>query len=193
MGEQLSGVGDAALAAGLAAGDLDALDALYARYSTLAYSLAVRVLGDPGRAEDAVQDAFVQVWRRAATFDAARGTLRSWLLAVVRNRAVDYLRGTSRRALDELSLDIDVPAAGEGADPWREVSQSLERRAVRDALAVLPHEQRQVIELAYFGGYSQSEISRMVDVPLGTVKGRTRLALEKLSSYLQGRGLIDGH
>jgi RNA polymerase sigma-70 factor (ECF subfamily) len=183
---------DHQLALALARGEIDAMNVLYLRYGGLSYSLAVRILGDPGRAEEVVQEAFVKVWTRASSFDAARGSLRSWLLAVVRNRAIDYLRGVSARERDELELQVEIQAEGEGSDPWREVSQSLERSAVRDALGVLPVEQRQVIELAYFGGYSQQEISRMVDVPLGTIKSRTRLAIEKLYSYLQGRGLIDG-
>jgi len=191
MTPRKSDLSDPDLVQALAAGDVDAVRVLYARYGRLAYSLAVRILGDPGRAEEVVQDAFVRVWRRAASFDAGRGSLRTWLLTVVRNRAVDYLRGTARE-WDELELLGEVRAEGEGSDPWREVSQSLERAAVRDALAVLPLEQRQAVELAYFGGYSQQEISRMVNVPLGTIKSRTRLALEKLCSYLQGRGLIDG-
>ena len=191
MTPRKSDLSDLDLVQALAAGDIDAVHALYARYGRLAYSLAVRILGDPGRAEEVVQDAFVRVWKRAASFDAGRGSLRTWLLTVVRNRAVDYLRGTARE-WHELELLGEVRAEGEGSDPWREVSQSLERAALRDALAVLPLEQRQAVELAYFGGYSQQEISRMVNVPLGTIKSRTRLALEKLCSYLQGRGLIDG-
>jgi len=192
MTPRKSDLSDPELAAALAAGEADAVDALYLRYGALSYSLALRILGDTGRAEDAVQDAFVRVWRRASSFDAGRGSMRSWLLAVVRNCAIDLLRGSSARHRDELELLIEVPASGPGFDPWREVSQSLEREAVRSALRTLPLEQRQTIELAYFGGYTQQEISRMVDVPLGTIKSRTRLAMEKLCSYLQGRGLIDG-
>lgn len=191
MTPRMSDLSDLELARALAARDVDAVEALYARYGGLAYGLAIRVLGDPGRAEEVVQDAFVRVWKRAASFDPVRGSLRTWLLTIVRNRAVDYLRGTPHER-DELELVGEVRAEGEGSDPWREVSQSLERKAVRDALAVLPAEQRQAVELAYFGGYSQQEISRMVDVPLGTIKSRTRLAMEKLCSYLQGRGLFDG-
>ncbi len=192
MTPRSSELSDPELAMALAAGETDAVDALYQRYGTLAYSLALRILGGPGRAEDAVQEAFVRVWRRASAFDAARGSLRSWLLAVVRNCPIHLLRGTAARHRDDLELQVEIPGQGPGFDPWREVSQSLEREAVRSALATLPLEQRQTIELAYFGGYSQQEISRMVHVPLGTVKSRSRLALEKLCSYLQGRGLIDG-
>jgi len=108
-----------------------------------------------------------------------------------RNCAIDHLRG-SLHEREEMQLQVEVRAEGEGSNPWREVSQSLERDAVRVALRSLPGEQRQAIELAYYGGYSQQEIARMVDAPLGTIKGRTRLGLEKLCSYLQGRGLIDG-
>jgi RNA polymerase sigma factor (sigma-70 family) len=182
---------DRELVASLAAGEVEALRELYHRHGTLAYGLAVRILGDPGRAEDVVQEAFMRVWTHAGSFDASRGSLRSWLSTTVRHRAIDYLRGRAARERQELELSVEVPAYGQGADPWREVSESLERDAIRKALASLPPEQRQVVELAYYGGYSQREIAEIVSVSLGTVKGRTRLALEKLSSYLQGRGLVD--
>jgi len=161
----------------------------------MAYGVAIRVLGDPGRAEDAVQDAFMNVWNHAANFDPERGSLRAWLLTSVRNRCIDYLRGRGGRERKELELvgDLEPEAAYalSPSDPWREVSLSLERAAVRDAMASLPVEQRQVIEMAYFGGYSHNEISDMTRVPLGTVKGRMRLGLEKMGSYLRGRGLVD--
>jgi RNA polymerase sigma-70 factor, ECF subfamily len=152
----------------------------------------MRVLGDAARAEDAVQDAFMSVWNRAASFDPARGSLRAWLLTSVRNRSIDYLRGRGSREGLERELDADVAySVSPVSDPWREVSLALERTAVRDAMASLPAEQRQVIEMAYFGGYSHSEIADMTSLPLGTVKGRMRLGLEKLGSYLRGRGLVD--
>ena len=151
----------------------------------------MRVLGDPGRAEDAVQEAFLNVWNRAASFDANRGSLRAWLLVSVRNRAIDYLRGRGAHERQEDELPAEVARADEPGDPWREVALSLERAAVRDALESLPAEQRQVIELAYFGGYTHTEVSSMTRLPLGTVKGRMRLGLEKMSSFLRGRGLVD--
>lgn len=151
----------------------------------------MRVLGDPARAEDAVQEAFMNVWHHAASFDAERGSLRAWLLTSVRNRCIDFLRGRGSRERREQELQPDVAYADSPSDPWREVALSLERSAVRDAMASLPSEQRQVIEMAYFGGYSHSEIADMTSVPLGTVKGRMRLALEKMGSYLRGRGLVD--
>lgn len=175
----------------MAAGNHEALAQLYDRYAGLAYGVALRVLGDPGRAEDAVQDAFMNVWKRAASFDPERGSLRAWLLTSVRNRCIDYLRGRGSHERQEQELQPEVAYALSPSDPWREVALSLERTAVRDAMASLPAEQRQAIELAYFGGYSHTEIADMTRVPLGTVKGRMRLGLEKMSSYLRGRGLVD--
>jgi RNA polymerase sigma-70 factor (ECF subfamily) len=138
-----------------------------------------------------VQEAFLNVWNRAAAFDPARGSLRTWLLTAVRNRSIDYLRGRGAHERREQDLEPVATAVGAFSDPWHEVSLKLERDAVREALTSLPPEQRQAVELAYFGGYSQTEIADLTRVPLGTVKGRMRLALEKLSSYLRGRGLVD--
>ena len=191
MSDTASELTDQELVVRLAAGDVEALRTLYRRDGTLTYALALRMLGDSGRAEDVVQDAFLRLWTHAGSFDPARGTLRTWLLTVVRHRAVDYLRGRTGKERREIELGPEVPAHGTGSDPWRDVAESLERQAVRQALASLPPEQRQVVELAYFGGYNQREIAEIVSVPLGTIKGRTRLALEKLSSYLLGRGLVD--
>lgn len=134
----------------------------------------------------------MNVWNRAASFDPERGSLRAWLLTSVRNRCIDYLRGRGSHERQEQELLPDVAYSSQSpSDPWREVALSLERAAVRDAMASLPSEQRQVIEMAYFGGYSHTEIADKTQVPLGTVKGRMRLALEKMSSYLRGRGLVD--
>ncbi len=191
MGLGAVGGADSELAVAIAAGSQDALAQLYDRYSGLAYGIALRVLGDPGRAEDAVQEAFLNVWNRAAAFDPERGSLRSWLLTAVRNRSIDYLRGRGAHERREQDLEPVVSMVGAHSDPWHEVSLKLERDAVREALSSLPPEQRQAVQLAYFGGYSQTEIADMTRVPLGTVKGRMRLALEKLSSYLRGRGLVD--
>src|SRR5258708_5281634 len=185
------GVADPDLVIQLAAGSQEALAALYDRYGRVAYSVALRILGDPGRAEDAVQEAFLKIWTNASSFDARRGSLRTWLLVSVRNRSIDYLRGRGAHERQELELQPAVAETGPRSDPWREVSLSLERTAVREAMSNLPAEQRQAVELAYFAGYSHREIADMTSVPLSTVKGRMRLALEKLSSYLQGRGLVD--
>jgi RNA polymerase sigma-70 factor (ECF subfamily) len=182
---------DSDLAAAIAAGREDALAELYDRYGRLAYSVALRVLNDRGRAEDAVQESFLKVWNNAGHFDPSRGSLRGWLIATVRNRSIDYLRGRTGHERDERELNQAMKSAGPSSDPWREVSESMERSAIREAITHLPTEQRHAVELAYFGGYSGREIADMTRVPLGTVKGRMRLALEKLSSYLQSRGLVD--
>lgn len=189
--EAAEGLADTDLVAQLAAGSQEALAELYDRYGRLAYSVALRVLGDPGRAEDAVQEAFLKIWNHASSFDARRGSLRTWLLTSVRNRSIDYLRGRGAHERQELELQPALAEVAPRSDPWREVSLSLERSAVREAMSNLPAEQRQAVELAYFAGYSHREIADMTRVPLSTVKGRMRLALEKLSSYLQGKGLID--
>ncbi len=164
---------------------------LYDRYAGLAYAVAMRVLGDPGRSEDVVQEAFLKVWTNASSFDPKKGSLRTWLITAVRNRSIDYLRGRGAHERQELELQPELVESSIRSDPWHEVSLSLERMAVREAVGSLPADQRQAVQLAYFGGYSQSEIADMTHVPLSTVKGRMRLALEKLSSYLQGRGLIN--
>ena len=182
--------GDADIARRMAARDPSALAELYDRYGSLAYGVALRVLGDPGRAEDTVQDAFLKLWYAARGFDPARGSLRTWLIAAVRNRAIDQLRGRSLHERRELALrpEVETRAAG----PEEEAVAAQERVAVRAALAELPEEQREAVQLAYFGGFTQVEIAEMAGVPLSTVKGRMRLALEKLATYLKGRGLVDG-
>jgi len=182
---------DKQLAEQLAAGNTQALEQLYDRYGSLSYSLAVRLLGDAAKAEDVVQDVFLRLWNEAGQFDASRGSLRNWVLTSIRNRAIDYLRGRGAHERREREIPEHVEAVGGGSDPWQEVAEALEQETVRRALQTLPPEQRQTIELAYFGGYSQREIADMIRVPLSTVKGRMRLGLEKLHSYLQGRGLLD--
>jgi RNA polymerase sigma-70 factor (ECF subfamily) len=163
---------------------------IYERYGGLAFSLAVRILGDAGRAEDVVQDVMTSVWRKPERFDPERGGFRTWFLTLVRNRSIDVLRGKEKREHRETQLPVQARPASVASDPWQAVSLSLERKALREALDSIPADQRHIIELAYFGGYTQSEIAERLQLPLGTVKGRLRLGLEKLHSYLSGRGLI---
>lgn len=178
-------VSDEALIAAIARGDHDALGLLYDRYSRLAISVAFRVLGDHQTAEDTVQDAFLAVWRRVELFDPQRGSARAWLLTIVRNAAVDRRRGRHARALQDTPLDeIDFRLATEGEETFAAVASSVEAERVRDALAVLPAEQREAIELAYFGGLTHQEIAERTGAALGTVKGRMRLGLHKLRASL---------
>ena len=173
--------------------DPSAFEVLYDRHGGAAYSLAYRIVGDPSLAEDVTQEAFISVWRSGARFDAARGSLRSWTLSIVRNRAIDALR---RSAGSAPKLDFDDEAALE-ARPSGDLTdaEAIRRETasrVRGALQELPQEQSEVIGLAYFGGFSHSEIAEMLGMPLGTVKGRMRLGLEKIRVTLAERMGIDG-
>jgi RNA polymerase sigma-70 factor (ECF subfamily) len=170
--------------------DHAALMALYDRHGRLAFALAYRVLGDAQGAEEAVQDAFLQVWRRAETFDRERGFGgRAWLLAIVRNRAIDGIRRRSGRARETTPLeDVEATTPTSAPGPWAEVSAALERDRVRAAVAELPREQQDAIRLAYFDGLSHGEIADRTGLPLGTVKGRVRLGLRKLAGLLAEPG-----
>jgi RNA polymerase sigma-70 factor (ECF subfamily) len=169
----------------IAQGSPEGMELLYDRYGSLAYAVALRVLRDASAAEDVVQEAFLSIWRGAATYRPDRGGVRSWLCTVVRNRSIDRTRGRAGRSRDELPLE-HVAAGSSTSDTWTEVVAELDREHIRGALERLPAEQRTTIELAYFAGCSQSEISARMRVPLGTVKGRTRLALRTLRGVLGG-------
>lgn len=187
LGEAVS---DIELIQALAVDAAGAVEHLYARYGRLAYAAALAVVRDPARAEDVVQDSFVKLWRSSAGFDAERGSVRAWLLTTVRRRSVDYLRGRHAHERGERELPGDAEASGFGADPWRHVASLTDRSALQEALASLPDQQRQAIELAYFEGYRHPEIARLQGVPLSTVKGRVRLGIKKLHLYLRARGLV---
>jgi RNA polymerase sigma-70 factor (ECF subfamily) len=169
----------------LARAEPEGIEMLYDRYSALAYTLAFRVLNDAGAAEDVVQEAFLSVWRRASTYRSDRGSLRTWVCSIVHHRALDRLRGRAGRARQDLALEHAPIAVTSVSDTWDQVVEVLEREQLKTALSELSIEQRETIELAYYGGYSQTEISNLMQVPLGTVKGRTRLALRKLRGLLE--------
>jgi RNA polymerase sigma-70 factor (ECF subfamily) len=165
--------------------DPDAFEVFYDRHGGVAYSLAYRIVGERGAAEDVTQEAFISIWRSGARYDPARGSVRSWMLGIVRNRAIDALRSKAGRApkldFDDDSILEQRPAAE------RTEAEALRRETaaeVRGVLDALPGEQSKVIELAYFGGFSHSEIAAMLGLPLGTVKGRMRLGLEKVRGEL---------
>jgi len=165
--------------------DPEAFEVLYDRHGGVAYSLAYRIVGDRAAAEEVSQEAFISVWRSGARFDATRGSVRSWLLSVVRNRAIDFLRSRAGKApkltFDDDSILEQRPAAE------RTEAEALRRETageLRGAIGKLPGEQSKVIELAYFGGFSHSEIAQILGLPMGTVKGRMRLGLEKIRGEL---------
>jgi RNA polymerase sigma-70 factor, ECF subfamily len=164
--------------------DVKALELFYDRHRVLAYSLAVKALSNPNDAEDVVQEAFLSVWRGAAGYLVQRSAPRSWLLSIVHHRAIDKLRNRrSRPQSSSLEEDMNIP---DTHDVWNEVAGNLTGADVRAALDRLPAEQRQTIQLAYFEGYTHVQIAEMMEVPLGTVKGRMRIGLHKLRSLLQG-------
>ena len=159
----------------------EAFEVLYDRHGGAAYSLAYRIVGDRNAAEDVAQEAFLSIWRSNARYDRARGSVRSWVLSVVRNRAIDALRRGGGRA-PKLDHDDDGVLESRPAEEGTE-DEAIRRetsRELRGALDTLPEDQSQVIQLAYFGGFSHSEIAEMLSMPLGTVKGRMRLGLEKI-------------
>lgn len=162
-----------------------AFEVLYDRHGGAAFSLAYRIVGDRTAAEDVTQEAFLSIWRSNARFDRARGSVRSWVLSVVRNRAIDALRRGAGQA-PKLDHDDDSALEARPAEERTEVEAARREtsRELRDALGVLPSDQSQVIQLAYFGGFSHTEIAAMLGMPLGTVKGRMRLGLEKIRVHL---------
>ncbi len=182
---------DAALLMRIAGGDEQALAALYDRHGPRAFSLALRILGDPETAEEVVLDVFWSIWQHAGTFMPERSRFTTWLYAMVRNRAIDALR--RRRVRPPRAYEIEPESAeAAAADPTVEALAEAEElsRAIREAMAALPEAQRQVLELAYFRGWSHREIAEYLGEPLGTVKSRLHLALRKLYDWLAERGLF---
>jgi RNA polymerase sigma-70 factor (ECF subfamily) len=173
---------DEALVALVARGDEDALAELYDRVGRVAYGLALRVLRDERHAEDAVQEAFLQVWRSAASFRAERAKASTWILTLVHRRAVDLVRREERRQVDPLTDDSAAGVAPEETDEaaWLR----FERERVQAALKQLPDMQREALELAYYGGFSQSELAERLGVPLGTIKSRMFAGLARLRELL---------
>ena len=174
---------DSTLLARMSGGDESALSALYDRWSDRVHSLAVHLLRDARDAEDIVEETFWQAWRGAARYDVARGNVGTWLLTICRSRALDRLRSRKRRP-EEAELGEAEAAAARQPDPVDAMVTMETGRIVRAALAELPLEQRQTLELAYFRGLSQSEIAEKTGQPLGTIKTRVRLAMAKLREKL---------
>lgn len=164
------------------AGDSAALGELYDRYTPLLYALVLRILRSPADAEDALQEAWVQVWKRAASFDPARGSVGAWLTTVARTRALDRYRSMRSRTTAETKVEPDSIAPP--PDPGAEAGLSQLGGRVREALGALTPQQRQVLEIAYFEGLSQTEIASRVGAPLGTVKSWTRQGLMRLKELL---------
>jgi RNA polymerase sigma-70 factor (ECF subfamily) len=187
----LRSIADEDLMAMVRGGEVRAFDVIFDRHAGAAYSLAYRMCGRQAMAEDVVQEAFVSLWRSGARYDRARGSVRSWVLSVVHNRAIDAFRKEAANSARDVRDEGLAERLEDDVRTDREAERRDDARQVRTALDELPTEQRQVIELAYFGGFTHTEIADMLGLPAGTVKGRMRLGLSKLRvSLAEGVGLL---
>jgi len=168
-----------------------AMEPLYERYNRVLYSLAYRMVADHQVAEDLLQDAFLSIWRRASSYSPQSGAVRSWLISIVHHRTIDYLRAVRRRAgLKEVTWEeVELDERTAFPDVWEEALRSVQNAQLRAALRNIPSEQRMVIELAYFQGWTHSEIAEGCEIPLGTVKARMRLGLSRLKRLLGQMGV----
>jgi RNA polymerase sigma-70 factor (ECF subfamily) len=182
---------DEELISAICKGQEFAIEILYDRYHRYVYALAYRMLHDSQAAEDIVQDAFLSIWRKASSYKAQHGSVHSWIQAIVHHRAIDKVRAAAHRELQwtPLLTDNEQDSLSEQPDVWEQTWQGEQHRIIRSVLDQIPAEQRMVIELAYFGGYTHAEISEQFHIPLGTVKGRMRLGLQKMKILLSEQGL----
>jgi RNA polymerase sigma-70 factor (ECF subfamily) len=179
-------VPDSALVERMIAGDESALSALYDRYSGMLFAMLVRILRDPQAAEEILQDLFLQLWRGAARFDAGRGSLPAWLMVIGRNRALSRLRTREHREIPEDIEAFPANAVASSVNLEDDAERSLLMEKLRTAMATLPAEQREAVELAYFEGMTQTEIAAHTGSPLGTVKSRVRTAMQSLKQVFDG-------
>jgi RNA polymerase sigma-70 factor (ECF subfamily) len=168
------------------AADANAFATLYDRHSRAAFSLAYRMVGERQASEDLAQDAFLKVWRAAGSYRAERGSVRTWILSIVHNRGIDQLRSHASRRRTQDKIEASAPRS-QPSEAFAETWRNSQRDQVREALKTLPPEQLKILELAYFSGYTHVEISELLRLPLGTVKGRMRLGLQKIKNYFESR------
>jgi RNA polymerase sigma-70 factor (ECF subfamily) len=154
----------------------------------VAYSLAYRMMGERQAAEDLVQESFLKMWRAAGSYRVERASVRTWVLSIVRNRGIDHLRSSASRRRTQDKVEAQTPAS-QPSEAFGEAWRNSQGEQVREALRGLPQEQLKVLELAYFSGYTHTEIAGLLDLPLGTVKGRMRLGLKKVREYFDARGV----
>ena len=175
-------LGDEDLMSLMEGGDEEAFAALYDRHSRAAYSLSYRMMGDRQAAEDLTQDAFLKVWRSAGGYRSDRGSVRTWILSIAHNRGIDQIRSSASRRRTQDRVEQSAPRS-QPSEAFAETWRNRQREQIREALSTLPEEQLKILELAYFSGYTHVEISNLMDLPLGTVKGRMRLGLKKIREY----------
>ena len=169
-------------------GDAQAFALLYDRHSRAAYSLAYRFMNGRQAAEDLLQESFIKVWRSAGGYRVGRASVRTWILSIVRNRAIDQLRSRASRRRTREKVEASAPTS-EPNEAFAETWRNSQRAQVREALNTLPQEQLKILELAYFSGYTHVEIADLLGLPLGTVKGRMRRGLKKLRGHFEARGM----
>ena len=169
--------------------DPHAFATLYDRHSRAAFSLAYRMMGDHQAAEDILQESFLKLWRSASSYRAERASLRTWLLSIVHNRAIDQLRSRATKRRTQQKIEAVAPRY-EASEAFGHTLANFQREQVREALRSLPEEQLKTLELAYFSGYTHVEIAELLGVPLGTVKGRMRLGLKKVRDYFDSRDMV---
>ncbi len=169
-------------------GDADAFATLYDRHSRAAFSLAYRMVGERQAAEDLAQDAFLKAWRGAGSYRPERGSVRTWILSIVHNRGIDQLRSHASRRRTQDKIEATTPLS-QPSEAFAETWRNSQRDQVREAMGTLPSEQLKILELAYFSGYTHVEISELLGLPLGTVKGRMRLGLKKIRDFFESRGV----
>jgi RNA polymerase sigma-70 factor (ECF subfamily) len=177
-----SSLADEELIALVGAGDAGAFDALYGRHRRAAYALSYRMTGERQAAEDLAQDAFLRVWRSAGTYRAQRGSVKTWILAVVHNRGVDRFRSSASRRKTREEAEALAPGS-QPSEAFSEAWSNHQRDLLREALRDIPHDQREVLALVHFSGLNKAEVSERLGLPLGTVKGRARLGLRKLRDH----------
>ena len=185
LGRPLVLLADEDLIALVGKGHAGAFAVLYDRHARAAYSLAYRMMGEKQAAEDLVQDALLKVWRGAGSYRTGRASVRTWVLSIVHNRGIDQLRSLASRRRTQDKVAASAPAS-EPSEAFAEAWHNARREQVREAMSTLPPEQLEILELSYFSGHTHAEIAGLLGLPLGTVKGRMRLGLNKLKEYFDG-------
>jgi RNA polymerase sigma-70 factor (ECF subfamily) len=168
--------------------DAQAFATLYDRHSRAAFSLAYRMMGERQAAEDLTQESFLKLWRAASSYRSERGSVRTWLLSIVHNRGIDQLRSMASRRRTQEKVELSAPTS-EASEAFEKSWRNSQREQVRAAMKALPQEQLKVLELAYYSGYTHVEIAELLEVPLGTVKGRMRLGLQKIRGYFASQDM----
>jgi RNA polymerase sigma-70 factor (ECF subfamily) len=184
----LFGLGDEDLIAHVVAGNTSAFGLLYDRHSDAAYSLAYRMMGQRQDAEDLVQEAFIKVWRGAASCRVERGSVRTWILSIVRNQGIDQIRSRAHRRRTQDKVEASAPRF-QPSEAFAEAWRNFRQEQLHEVLQALPPDQSKIVKLVYFSGHTHAEVAGLLNIPLGTVKGRMRLGMKKLEGHFDRRAV----